>query len=73
MVVRNLPLDEQLVTCIAWGLASRKAPGSDAEAGVMIAEHKDNLRMQELIVEWALAGYLPAQRLWARITEARFG
>ena len=72
MVIHNLTDDEQVLVNVAWGLASRKAPGADAEAGVMIAEHKDNLRMQELIVEWALAGYQPAQRLWARITEARF-
>lgn len=70
MVLKNLPDDEDECWVTAWGLGS-KHRANPVSRDVLIANNLENLRMQSFVYEWAVLGYAPAQRAWARRIAAR--
>lgn len=70
MVLKDLPDDEDECWVAAWGLGSKHRANPDSR-DVLIANDLENLRMQSFVYEWAVLGYAPAQRAWARRIAAR--
>lgn len=70
MILKNLPDDEDECWVAAWGLGS-KHRANPISQDVLITNDLENLRMQGFVYEWAMMGYAPAQRAWARRIAAR--
>lgn len=76
MVLKNLPKDEMDCWVLAWGFASRERYQPSPRLSSILLHDKgnetiENMRMQGHVYEWALMGYAPAQRAWARRIAAR--
>lgn len=72
MVLKDLPDDEMACWALAWDLAERMlVEYPPVLSAVLIRDGVDNLRMQSFVYEWAVLGYAPAQRAWARRIAAR--